>query len=119
MSPLSPLFWFPSPAARSGDRFDVLTDYSGQKFLLAFKLDGWLRTGNPILKALEFQVGYYTRGYVSGDKDYFDSPHRYGYIGIGLNMTYILEKLMGHRTEGVFDYIQVPYTYISTSRSLD
>ena len=70
--------WFPSPAARSGRRFDVLTDYSGQKFLLAFKLDGWLRTGSPILKALEVQVGYYTRGYVSGDNDDFHGQHRYG-----------------------------------------
>jgi len=111
--------WFPSPAARSGERFDIFTDYSGQKFLLAFKLDGWLRTGSPILKALDVQVGYYTRGYVSGDKDYFDDTHRYGFIGIGLNMTYLLERLTGHRASGVFDYIQVPYTYIPTSRRYD
>jgi hypothetical protein len=111
--------WFPSPAARKGDRFDVFTDYSGQKFLLAFKLGGWLQTDNPILKALEVQVGYYTRGYVSGDDDYFDGKHRYGYVGIGLNMTYVLEKLTHHRAKGVFDYIQVPYTYISPSAHRD
>lgn len=111
--------WFPSPAARSGERFDVFTDYSGQKFLLAFKLDGWLRTGSPILKLLDLQVGYYTRGYVSGDKDYFDGKHRFGFIGIGLNMTYLLERLTGHRASGVFDYIQVPYTYVPTSMRLD
>ena len=92
--------WFPSPAARSGERFDILTDYSGQKFLLAFKLDGWLRTGSPVLKALEVQVGYYTRGYVSGDDDDFDGQHRYGYVGIGLNMTYLLERFTGHRAWG-------------------
>ena len=106
--------WFPSPAARSGERFDILTDYSGQKYLLAFKLDGWLRTGSPILKALEVQVGYYTRGYVSGDDDYFNGQHRYGYVGIGLNMTYLLERLTGHRVWGVFDYYQMPYTYLPT-----
>jgi hypothetical protein len=104
--------WFPSPAARNGERFDILTDYSGQKFLLAFKLDGWLRTGSPVLKALEVQVGYYTRGYVSGDDDYFDGQHRYGYVGIGLNMTYLLDRLTGHRAWGVFDYYQIPYTYL-------
>jgi len=43
--------WFPSPASRSGERFDILTDYSGQKYLLAFKMDRWLRTGSPVLKA--------------------------------------------------------------------
>ncbi len=106
--------WFPSPAARSGERFDILTDYSGQKFLFAFKLDGWLRTGSPILKALELQVGYYTRGFVSGDDDDFDGKHRYGYVGLGLNVTYLLERLTGHRAYNVFDYYQVPYTYLPT-----
>jgi len=106
--------WFPSPAARSGERFDILTDYSGQKYLLAFKLGGWLKTENPVLKALEVQVGYYTRGYVSGDDDYFNGQHRYGYVGIGLNMTYLLERLTGHRAWGIFDYYQMPYTYLPT-----
>ena len=79
---------------------------------LPSRLDGWLRTGNPILKALEVQMGYYTRGYVSGDDDDFNGQHRYGYVGIGLNMTYLLERLTGHRAWGVFDYYQVPYTYL-------
>jgi len=111
--------WFPSPSVRHGDRFDVLTDYSGQKFLLAFKLDGWLQTGNPILKALEVQVGYYTRGYVSDDDDYFDGERRYGYIGLGLNVTYLLEKLTGHKAWGIFDYYQMPYTYLPTKWEYD
>jgi len=106
--------WFPSPSVREGERFDVLTDYSGQKFLLAFKLDGWLRTGNPLLKAMEVQVGYYTRGYVSHDELHFDGQHRYGYVGIGLNVTYLLEKHTGHRAWGIFDYYQMPYTYLPT-----
>ena len=104
--------WFPSPSVRAGERFDVLTDYSGQKFLLAFKLDGWLRTGSPFLKAMEVQVGYYTRGYVSRDELHFNGQHRYGYVGIGLNMTYLLEKHTGHRAWGIFDYYQMPYTYL-------
>jgi hypothetical protein len=106
--------WFPSPSVRDGERFDILTDYSGQKFVLAFKLDGWLRTGSPLLKALEIQTGYYTRGYVSQDEDYFDGQHRYGYVGLGLNMTYLLERLTGRRAWGIFDYYQVPYTYLPT-----
>ncbi|HNY80743.1 MAG TPA: DUF2279 domain-containing protein [Sedimentisphaerales bacterium] len=106
--------WFPSPALRHGDETDVFTDYSGQKYLLAVKPDGFLKTGDPLLKAIEFQVGYYTRGYSSGDEEYFSGQHRYGYIGIGLNVTYLLDRLTGHRAAGVFDYYQVPYTYIST-----
>lgn len=104
--------WVPSPSVLHGERFDVLTDYSGQKYLLAFKLDGWFRTGSPILKALELQVGYYTRGYVSGDDEFFHGEHRYGYVAVGLNVTYLLERLTGHRARGIFDYYQVPYTYL-------
>lgn len=111
--------WFPSPAVRSGERFDIFTDYSGQKFLLAFKLDGWFRTDNPALKALELQLGYYTRGYVSGDMDYFSKERRYSYVGVGLNVTYLLQKLTGHKAGGIFDYIQVPGTYISFSMEID
>ena len=111
--------WFPSPSVLHGKRFDLVTDYSGQKFLLAFKLDGWLRTGNPVLKALELQVGYYTRGYVDEDENFFHGQHRYGYIGLGLNVTYLLERLTGHRARGFFDYYQVPYTYLPTRWELE
>lgn len=111
------LEWIPSPAVRHGDRFDVFTDYSGQKYLLAFKVDGFLHTDDPILKALELHVGYYSRGYGDQDEKYFDNMTRHGYIGIGLNVSYMLEKLTGHRAANVFDYIQVPYTYISTDHT--
>jgi uncharacterized protein YfiM (DUF2279 family) len=110
--------WFPSPSFRHGERNDPFTDYSGQKYLLAFKTGGFVKTSNPLLKALEVHLGYYTRGYTSDDL-YFNGKHRYGYIGIGLNVTYLLEKLTGNRASGIFDYIQVPYTYISTSGRYD
>jgi len=110
--------WFPSVSFRNGERNDPFTDYSGQKYLLAFKPDGFFETGNPILKALELHLGYYTRGYTS-DHTYFDGEHRIGYIAIGLNVTYLMEKLTGHRASNIFDYIQVPYTYIPTSRRFD
>jgi hypothetical protein len=111
--------WFPSPSVRHGRRFDILTDYSGQKYLLAFKLDGWLRTGDPVLRALELQVGYYTRGYVSEDEHFFHGQHRYGYVGLGLNVTYLLERLTGHRACRVFDYYQMPYTYLPVTWEYD
>ncbi len=110
--------WFPSPLFRDGERNDPFTDYSGQKYLLAFKPDGFIKTKNPVLKALEVHLGYYTRGYTSDDL-HFDGKHRIGYIAIGLNVTYLMEKLTGHRASSFFNYIQVPYTYIPTSGRYD
>ena len=110
--------WFPSPALRDGDWSSPFTDYSGQKYLIALKPDGFLKTGNPILKALEIHLGYYTRGYKERER-YFSSENRYTYVGIGLNMTYLIEKLTGHRAWGVFDYFQIPYTDVPFSSKLD
>jgi len=110
--------WFPSAALRHGDQSDPFTDYSGQKYLLAFKPDGFLKTDNPLLKLVEIHFGYYTRGF-GEDRRYFNDDNRYIYVGIGLNMTYLLERFTGDRAGGIFDYIQVPGTYLSSSSRLD
>ena len=112
------LEWLPSPAFRHGDRSDLFTDYSGQKYLIALKPDGFLKTDSSLLKLMELHFGYYSRGYTAGDEYYFKSKHRYGYFGIGLNITYLLEQITGHRAGGIFDYFQVPYTYISCPVSM-
>lgn len=108
--------WIPSSTFRHGNQSDLFTDYSGQKYLLALKPDGFLHTNNSLLKAVEIHFGYYTRDY-EGDSD-SNHPRRYTYIGVGLNVTYLLEQLAGTRARGVFDYIQVPYTYISSSSDI-
>src|SRR4030042_2018473 len=110
--------WFPSPAFRDREQSDPFTDYSGQKYLIALKPDGFLKTDNSLIKAVEIHFGYYSRGY-GEDNRYFNGENRYAYVGVGLNVTYILEQLTGHRAGGVFDYIQVPFTYIPFSSKLD
>lgn len=107
------LEWIPSSAFLHGDQSDPFTDYSGQKYLLALKPDGFLKTNNPYLKAMELHLGYYTRGY-DGERC-SHSQHRSTYVGIGLNVTYLIEQLTGHDAWRIFDYIQVPYTYMSLS----
>jgi hypothetical protein len=110
--------WFPSPAFRHGDRSDPFTDYSGQKYLIALKPDSLFKTDNSLIKAIEIHFGYYSRGYQE-EQRYFSSKNRYTYIGIGLNVTYLLEKLTGHRAGQIFNYVQVPCTYIPFSTKLD
>lgn len=113
------LEWIPSRQFLRGDRLDPFTDYSGHRYLLAFKLGGLLQTDDPVLRALEVHVGYYTRGYVSGDDEYFTGRGRYGYIGLGLNVTYLLERFIGHNAWHVFDYLQAPYTYLPVRTRFD
>jgi len=113
------LEWIPSRQFRRGDRADPFTDYSGQKYLLAFKLGGLLQTDDPVMRALEVHLGYYTRGYVSGDEGTFDREKRHGYIGLGLNVTYLLDRLTGRRAWNLFDYVQMPYTYLPARHSFD
>jgi len=113
------LEWIPSGQFLRGERLDLFTGYSGQRYLLAFKLGGLLRSDDPVLRALEVHVGYYTRGYVHGDEQWFREPARYGYIGLGLNATYLIERLTGRRAWNLFDYIQVPYTYLPARHGLD
>jgi uncharacterized protein YfiM (DUF2279 family) len=110
--------WIPSPSFH--ERWDPFTDYSGQKNVIALKPSGFFETENPFWKAIEFQLGYYTRGYKEIDRPYFSGEKRYAYVAIGLNMTYLVEKITGHTTYGIFEYYQVPYTYIpSEAKSFD
>lgn len=93
-----------------GDDFeaDFFTDYQHHKFLLAIKADGFDFIRNKYLQYLELQVGYYAR-----DPEDWE---RTLYAGIGLN----LGKLFHRWTQKpVFDYLQLPYTYLPLKRDLD
>jgi hypothetical protein len=103
------LEWVPSRSFRNGDS-DPFTDYSGQKNILALKPAGILHSDNELLKMIEIDFGFYTRGY--GEvPEYYSKEHRHIFLGVGFNITYILEQLTGWRAGGIFDYIQVPFTY--------
>lgn len=111
--------WRPSPAFCDGDVSDPFTDYSGQKYLLAFKPGGILQSDNKFLRAVELQAGYYTRGFQEGDGKHFDRQSRHVFVGIGLNVTNLVQRMTGSRAKGVFDYVQVPFTSVHGSMELD
>jgi hypothetical protein len=111
------LEWFPSKSFHK--KWDPFTDYSGQKNVVALKPSGFFDTEDPFWKAIEFQIGYYTRGYEGVDRPYYPHENRNLYVAIGLNMAYLVEKFTGHTAYGLLEYYQVPYTYMSAVDHMD
>jgi len=96
---------------------DISTDYRRQKYVLAAKMDGFDAFKDTHLKYFELQVGYYARGYDHYDPAAgHDSRERTIYVGVGLNIGKILEPIWQTR---IFNYIQVPYTYLPLDFHLD
>jgi hypothetical protein len=104
--------YIPSETFVNGDHSDIVTDYSGFKYLLALKLDGIESLSKTPLGWLEVQAGYYTRGFSTGDEDYFDEKERRYYVAIGLNVSRLLKKLGLRGLGQVFEFYQMPYTYV-------
>jgi uncharacterized protein YfiM (DUF2279 family) len=96
------------------DQGDVFSDYDNMKFLMAVKLDGFDQIQNPYLKYLEIHLGYYARGYPNDI-----NKERNIYLGIGISLSKIFNKRSMKKTARVFNYYQLPYTYISVDKDLN
>jgi uncharacterized protein YfiM (DUF2279 family) len=90
------------------DQADLFSDYENMKFLMAVKLGGFESFKNTYAEYLELHLGYYARGYNDGL-----NKERNIYIGIGISLSEILSKFSMEKTSKVFNYYQLPYTYIS------
>lgn len=103
------------PSGQKG--FRPLSDYEGQKYLLALKFSGIDALRDTPLRYLELQGGYYTRGF-KGNHPYTDRD-RSGFVGVGVNLS---ELFFGRRKSddsgmtrlgrGFFEHVQVPYTAV-------
>jgi len=102
-----------------------LSDYSGQTFLLVVKTDGIPRLREiPVVRYLEFEVGYNARGYESNDST---DPQRRICYGVGINLSRLLSDtvfrgdLKGGKiqrgTDTVLEYLEVPWTAARTYRT--
>ncbi len=96
---------------------DIFTLYNSMKYLLAFKLNGFDSTKNSFLKYGEFHIGYYTRGYQ--DHENYDQKERVIYAAIGINISEILSGNGWKKTSKIFNYYQLPYTYVPVGRDID
>ncbi len=105
--------------------FRPVSDYAGQKYLLALKLGGVEALRDTPLRYLEFQAGYYARGFSLAERAEGLTPSRHTFVGLGLNLS---ELLFGHRDEQeselkwagrtLFDHIQIPNTAARLSNEL-
>jgi hypothetical protein len=102
----------------SGERqFDVTTDYDRLSYLIAFKAEGFDFIENPYLKYLELHVGFRARNYAAySDRRDVDLRKQFMYVGIGLNLSKLLRPYLDIP---VFNYLQMPYTYLPVSRRID
>ncbi len=102
--------------------FAPVTDYAGQKYVLALKLSGFEDLEETPLRFFELQAGYFTEGYTDAERDAGVNQRREPYVAIGLNLNELLNQAPEIRdtTPGLaasraFEYLQVPYTYVPTS----
>lgn len=94
---------------------DIFTDYDNMKFLIALKLDGFKFIKPKYLKYLELHFGYYARGY----DDIQSNDSRNIYVAFGINIAKIIYDLSYQKTSRIFNYYQVPYTYVPYKWNLD
>jgi hypothetical protein len=104
--------YIPSETFVKGKHSDLVTDYSGFKYVLALKLDGFACLRNTPLSWLELQAGYFTRGFATGDGHYFDEKTRHAYFAIGLNVSKLFSKAGLRGLGKLFEFYQAPYTYV-------
>lgn len=101
-----------------------LSDYSGQKYLMAFKLAGVDVLRRTPLRYLELQAGYYTRGFSKEERAAIDKT-RHLFWGVSLNLG---EMLFGRRSAQesdlsnagrlFFEHIQIPSTAVLADHTL-
>ncbi|MEM7255755.1 MAG: DUF2279 domain-containing protein [Pseudomonadota bacterium] len=92
---------------------DVASDYSGMRHLIAVRADAIAQLPRIPFRWLEFQAGYYTRGFRSFDEPMAGGPERHVYAGIGVNLPELFAK--NKLAKNVFTYLQPPNLNVSTS----
>lgn len=102
--------------------FHPITDYSGQKYILALKLAGFDRFRDSPLRFVELHGGYFARGFTDKEQERGVPVRREPYVGIGLNLSELLfnrpanrDTIYARGARRYLEYFQIPYTYVGTS----
>lgn len=116
------------PSEAGGKQFDPFGDYSGLTYLVAFKASGWpaLRK-RPVLRYLEFSIGYGTSNYEDRRPDLIGERRRQVYAGVSLNLAELLGATVYRHRPGaasrevagtLLEYVQVPGSAIFARRRI-
>jgi len=93
---------------------DFTTDYERMKHLVAIKAEGFEMFEDNYMRYIELHIGYYTRNF-NHDSMPIEERERNLYVGIGINLSTLLRPAIGDYAK-VFNYYQVPYTYIEAKK---
>jgi hypothetical protein len=121
------LLYRPSDEPRN-NYFDPFGDYSGQTYLMVVKASGVERFRHqPVVRYLEFAVGYGTRGY-GAPPDVPSDPSRNVYLGISINLSELLGQTafagstrrggVQRAVDGFLEFVQIPGTVALTHKQL-
>lgn len=101
------------PSSGYIDNSDSATDYSGMKHLMALKLSGFEKVKETPFRYIEFQLGFYSRGYRSYDVNIAESQQLY--VGVGLNLAQLANESGINLLKNLFEFYQPGGTYIETN----
>ncbi len=96
---------------------DIFTQYNSMKYLFALKFSGFDSMEDTPMKYFELQLGYYTRGYQ--DHENYNDTERVTYVGVGINTSEVLKAMGWTKTSKIFNYYQLPYTYVPFGYDFD
>ncbi len=88
---------------------DNTTDYSGMKHLVAFKVAGFESLEYTYWSLIEFQVGYYARGYRSYDTQ---PPSQHVYAGVSISLANLAKRSNINLLKNLFEFYQPGHAYI-------
>jgi len=95
-----------------------VTDYSNQRYLLAFKLAGFKPLDRTPLRLVELHAGYYARGFTAEAEARGDPLRRRLFLGVGVNVGELLfpkrHGWLGKAARSALEYLQVPRTAVYT-----
>ena len=96
------------------DHHDIFTDYGGAKVILVTKFAGIPYISFTPLRYINFNLGYYARGY--NPTKYFSSRTRNVYIGFSINLSIVFGDVLpvgyvSSSIQSIFNYYHLPWDY--------